>query len=123
MLLSEPSLNLPAGARVTSSGLVVLHEAEGSGASPTASDRVVVHYEGRNADGIAFDSSYARGDPATFAVGGVIPGWTEGLQLMRVGGKARLTIPSHLGYGDKGSPPKIPAKATLVFTVELLSVE
>jgi FKBP-type peptidyl-prolyl cis-trans isomerase len=75
------------------------------------------------ADGVIFDSSYERGKPMSFAVTGVIGGWTEGLQLMKVGGKARLTIPSHLGYGDKGSPPKIPPKATLTFTVELLGIK
>ena len=79
--------------------------------------------QGRNADGIVFDSSYARGEPAAFAVRDVIAGWTEGLQLMRVGGQATLTIPYHLGYGEKGSPPKIPAKATLLFTVELLAIQ
>ena len=111
------------GAIVTGSGLVLVHEVEGTGASPSATDEVTVHYEGETADGVVFDSSYERGKPMSFAVTGVIGGWTEGLQLMKVGGKARLTIPSHLGYGDKGSPPKIPPKATLTFTVELLGIK
>ena len=110
------------GSIVTASGLVLVHEVEGTGASPSTTDEVTVHYEGETADGVVFDSSYARGKPMTFAVTGVIGGWTEGLQLMKEGGKARLTIPSHLGYGDKGSPPKIPPKATLTFTVELLGI-
>ena len=111
------------GAIVTGSGLVLVHEVEGTGASPSTTDEVTVHYEGETADGAVFDSSYERGKPMSFAVTGVIGGWTEGLQLMKVGGKARLTIPSHLGYGDKGSPPKIPPKATLTFTVELLGIK
>jgi len=110
-------------AHVTPSGLIISHLVEGSGAAPSAKDTVTVHYEGKNADGIVFDSSYKRGEPLSFAVTGVIAGWTEGLQLMRVGGKAQLTIPSHLGYGDKGNPPNIPAKATLLFTVELLGIK
>jgi len=115
--LAEP------GAVQTPSGLVIVHEVEGDGAQPTSNDKVEVHYEGRNADGIPFDSSYSRGEPAVFPLTSVIAGWTEGLQLMRVGGKARMAIPYHLGYGEKGKPPKIPAKATLLFTVELLTIK
>ena len=111
------------GALVTGSGLIVKHEVEGTGATPTRADTVEVHYEGRNADGIVFDSSYASGEPIAFPVTGVIAGWTEALQMMRVGGKALLTIPPHLAYGDEGSPPKIPSKATRIFTVELLGVK
>lgn len=115
--LAEP------GAVQTPSGLIIEHVVDGEGAQPTLEDTVEVHYEGRNADGIVFDSSYARGDPTAFPVTAVIAGWTEGLQLMRVGGKARLTVPYTLGYGEKGNPPTIPAKATLIFTVELLAIK
>ena len=111
------------GATQTDSGLVVLIEREGDGASPTASDTVEVNYEGSLIDGTVFDSSYARGEPISFPLSGVIAGWTEGLQLMKVGGKAKLTIPSDIAYGDRGSPPAIPPKATLVFTVELLEIK
>ena len=111
-----------AGAIVTASGLVVLPLTEGSGASPSAADTVQVHYEGTLVDGSVFDSSYARGEPISFPLSGVIKGWTEGLQLMKIGGKAKLTIPYELAYGERGSPPSIPPKATLVFTVELLAI-
>ena len=111
------------GATKTDSGLVVLPLEEGSGATPAASDTVEVHYEGTLVDGTVFDSSYARGQPISFPLSGVISGWTEGLQLMKVGGKAKLTIPSDIAYGDSGSPPAIPPKATLIFTVELLAIK
>ena len=111
------------GATKTDSGLVIQHEKEGDGASPAASDTVEVHYEGTLVDGTVFDSSYARGQPISFPLSGVISGWTEGLQLMKVGGKAKLTIPYDLAYGERGSPPAIPPMATLVFTVELLEIK
>jgi FKBP-type peptidyl-prolyl cis-trans isomerase FkpA len=95
----------------------------GTGASPKATDKVKVHYRGTLADGTVFDSSIDRGEPATFPLNGVIPCWTQGLQLMKTGGKARLVCPSELAYGDAGSPPKIKGGATLVFEVELLSIE
>lgn len=106
----------------TATGLVVEHLAEGTGAAPTAANTVKVHYHGTLTDGTVFDSSVDRGQPIEFPLGGVIAGWTEGLQLMKVGGKARLTIPSDLAYGDKGAGEKIPGGATLVFEVELLDI-
>lgn len=93
------------------------------GPSPTASDRVEVHYEGRLTDGTIFDSSYERGEPLVFGVGGVIKGWTEALQLMKPGDKWELFIPPDLGYGMRGSPPKIPPNSVLIFKVELLSIK
>jgi FKBP-type peptidyl-prolyl cis-trans isomerase FkpA/FKBP-type peptidyl-prolyl cis-trans isomerase FklB len=110
------------GVTTTASGLQVEMLAAGEGATPKASDTVLVHYEGRLADGTVFDSSYQRGQPAVFGVGDVIPGWTEGLQLMRPGGKARFTIPPELGYGAKGAGGVIPPNAVLVFDVELLGI-
>ena len=81
-----------------------------------------VHYEGRLIDGKVFDSSIARGEPAVFPLNGVIPCWTEGVQTMKVGGKAQLVLPAELAYGERGSPPKIMPKSTLVFDVELLEI-
>jgi peptidylprolyl isomerase len=95
---------------------------EGTGPSPTAADQVTVHYTGYLEDGTVFDSSLARAEPATFPLGRVIPGWTEGLQLMKVGAKYRFTIPSDLAYGERGSPPTIPSNATLIFVVELIKI-
>jgi FKBP-type peptidyl-prolyl cis-trans isomerase FkpA/FKBP-type peptidyl-prolyl cis-trans isomerase FklB len=95
----------------------------GTGASPKATDKVKVHYRGTLTDGTVFDSSIDRGEPVTFPLTGVIPCWTQGLQLMKTGGKARLVCPPELAYGDAGSPPKIKGGATLVFEVELISIE
>ena len=111
------------GATQTKSGLVIKTLTEGSGKSPTREDTVEVNYEGTLVDGTVFDSSYKRGESISFPLSGVIAGWTEGLQLMKVGGKALLTIPPDIAYGDRGSPPVIPPKATLVFTVELLAIK
>lgn len=111
------------GVQTSDSGLQYKILQEGNGTSPTASDQVTVHYEGRLIDGTVFDSSYERGEPATFPLSGVIPGWTEGLQYLSEGGKAELYIPSDLGYGARPAPGgKIPAHSTLIFTVELISV-
>jgi FKBP-type peptidyl-prolyl cis-trans isomerase FkpA/FKBP-type peptidyl-prolyl cis-trans isomerase FklB len=110
------------GVKTTASGLQYQVVAPGKGASPRADDVVLVHYEGRLTDGTVFDSSYSRGQPAAFGVGDVIPGWTEGLQLMRPGAKYRLTIPPQLGYGARGAGGVIPPNAVLVFDVELLAI-
>ncbi len=110
-----------AGAIRTDSGLVYREMTAGTGASPTAADVVSVHYRGTLINGTEFDSSYARNEPAQFALGGVIKCWTEGLQRMKVGGKARLVCPSDLAYGD-GGRPSIPGGAGLIFEVELLGI-
>ena len=94
----------------------------GSGATPNADNVVQVHYRGALTDGGEFDSSYKRGRPATFSLRNVIPCWTNGVPMMKVGEKARLVCPSSAAYGDAGSPPSIPGGATLVFEIELLDV-
>ena len=104
------------------SGLQIEHVQEGTGKSPVATDNVRVHYTGKLIDGTVFDSSVKRGQPTEFPLNRVIAGWTEGLQLMKEGGKAILTIPPELGYGEQGAPGAIPPNATLVFEVELLKV-
>ncbi len=105
----------------TASGLFFIDVKKGTGPKPKATDNVVVHYTGTLLDGTKFDSSLDRGEPATFPLNQVIPGWTEGIQLMSKGGKAKLIIPSGLGYGPQGSGP-IPPYSTLVFEVELLDI-
>lgn len=123
---AEPFLQKAAaekGAKKTASGLVIQSQKAGSGASPKESDRVKVHYHGTLLDGSVFDSSVDRGEPVTFPLNGVIPCWTEGLQLMKVGEKAKLVCPSEIAYGDTGAPPRIKPGATLVFDVELLGIE
>jgi FKBP-type peptidyl-prolyl cis-trans isomerase FkpA/FKBP-type peptidyl-prolyl cis-trans isomerase FklB len=110
------------GATKTASGLVIVPVKPGTGASPKATDRVKVHYHGTLADGSVFDSSVQRNEPATFALNSVIPCWTEGLQLMKVGGKSRLVCPAALAYGDRGAPPRIKPGSTLTFEVELLEI-
>lgn len=109
------------GATKTASGLVMQTIKPGTGPSPKATDQVKVHYHGTLTDGKVFDSSVQRGQPATFPLSGVIPCWTEGLQLMKVGGKSRLICPANLAYGERGSPPIKPG-STLVFEVELLEI-
>jgi FKBP-type peptidyl-prolyl cis-trans isomerase len=111
-----------AGAQKKASGLVYTEVLAGTGANPTPSDTVKVHYTGKLIDGTIFDSSVQRGVPAEFMLGGVIGCWQEGVQLMKKGGKAKLVCPSNLAYGDAGSPPKIKPGATLIFDVELLEV-
>jgi FKBP-type peptidyl-prolyl cis-trans isomerase len=111
------------GVHTTSTGLQYKQLVAGTGAKPTTKDRVKVHYHGALIDGTVFDSSYQRGEPIVFPVTGVIAGWVEGLQLMSVGSKFELTIPSELAYGAHGSAPVIGPDATLVFQVELLGIE
>jgi len=111
------------GVQVTESGLQYKVIEMGDGPTPSADDQVRVHYRGRFIDGEQFDSSYDRGEPAVFPVGGVIPGWTEALQMMPVGSKWEVYIPSELGYGPQGQGQTIPPHATLIFDVELLGIE
>jgi FKBP-type peptidyl-prolyl cis-trans isomerase len=110
------------GVTVTASGLQVEIIEAGAGAQPQATDTVRVHYSGKLLNGQEFDSSYSRGEPAEFPLNQVIAGWTEGLQLLKVGGKARLTIPPELAYGAQGAGNVIGPNSTLVFEVELLAV-
>ena len=106
----------------TASGLQYVVEKEGEGAQPTAEDEVTVHYTGKLLDGTVFDSSVNRGEPATFPLNRVIPGWTEGVQLMKEGAKYTFFIPSDLAYGAQGVPQVIPPHSTLIFEVELIKV-
>ena len=110
------------GAQKTASGLVYRDVTAGSGASPKATDTVKVHYRGTLINGKEFDSSYARNEPAEFPLNRVIPCWTEGVQKMKVGGKARLVCPANIAYGDASPTPDIPNGATLVFEIELLGI-
>lgn len=110
------------GAKKTESGAIITTIKEGKGTTPKATDTVKVHYHGTLVDGTVFDSSVKRGEPATFPLNQVIKCWTEGVQLIKVGGKSRLVCPSALAYGDRGSPPTIKPGATLIFEVELLEI-
>jgi FKBP-type peptidyl-prolyl cis-trans isomerase FkpA len=110
------------GARVTASGLVFKSLQDGQGASPLASDKVKVHYRGTLPDGKEFDSSFKRNQPIDFPLSAVIPCWTEGVQLMKVGGKAKLTCPPAIAYGSRGAGGVIPPNATLQFEVELIAI-
>lgn len=110
------------GAKKTESGAIVTTIKEGKGESPKPTDTVKVHYHGTLIDGTVFDSSVKRGEPATFPLNQVIKCWTEGVQLIKVGGKSKLVCPSTIAYGDRGSPPVIKPGATLIFEVELLEI-
>ena len=110
------------GALKTESGVVYRELRAGTGLSPKATDTVKVNYRGTLINGTEFDSSYARNEPAEFPLNGVIRCWTEGVQKMKVGGKAQLVCPSDLAYGDKGQPPTIPGGAVLIFEIELLDI-
>jgi FKBP-type peptidyl-prolyl cis-trans isomerase FkpA len=107
---------------VTASGLVFRSLKPGAGANPVPTDTIKVHYRGTFPDGREFDSSYKRGQPASFPLNHVIKCWTEGVQLIKVGGKAKLTCPSAIAYGERGAGADIPPNATLVFEVELLGI-
>src|SRR5207245_11105451 len=111
------------GVKTTASGLQYKVEKEGTGAQPKATDMVTVNYRGTLIDGTEFDSSYKRGQPATFPVNGVIKGWTEALQLMKVGSKYQVVVPSNLAYGERSVSPEIGPNATLIFEVELLDAK
>jgi FKBP-type peptidyl-prolyl cis-trans isomerase len=110
------------GAKKTTSGLIIKEITPGTGAAPKETDKVKVHYKGTLIDGTEFDSSYKRNEPATFPLKGVIKCWTEGLQLMKVGGKSQLVCPSDIAYGNSGRPPLIKPGAPLVFEVELIEI-
>jgi FKBP-type peptidyl-prolyl cis-trans isomerase FklB len=111
------------GVKSLPSGLQYREITSGNGKSPTAADTVTTHYKGTLIDGTEFDSSYKRGEPATFPVSGVIPGWTEALQLMKEGAKWQLFVPSNLAYGEQGAGREIGPNAALIFEVELISVK
>ena len=111
------------GVHTTPSGLQYKVVTEGHGKSPKATDTVLVHYRGTTIDGTEFDSSYKRNEPISFPLNGVIPGWTEGVQLMKEGGKVQLFIPSNLAYGSRGAGGVIAPDSTLIFDIELLKVQ
>jgi FKBP-type peptidyl-prolyl cis-trans isomerase FkpA len=111
------------GAVVKPSGLVFLSQRDGTGPSPGPTDTVKVNYRGTFPDGKEFDSSYKRGEPIEFPLNGVIKCWTEGVQLMKVGGKAKLTCPASIAYGERGAGGVVPPNATLLFEVELLGIK
>ncbi|MEW6679309.1 MAG: FKBP-type peptidyl-prolyl cis-trans isomerase [Pseudomonadota bacterium] len=121
-LVASP-LALAGTSEILPSGVVVAHLKAGQGPSPTAASTVRVHYRGTLADGTEFDSSYKRKEPISFPLRGVIPCWTQGVQKMQVGGKARLTCPGNTAYGERGVPGVIPPNAKLIFDVELLAIE
>jgi FKBP-type peptidyl-prolyl cis-trans isomerase FkpA len=111
------------GSVKTPAGLVYKELTPGTGPSPAATDKVKVHYTGTLIDGTVFDSSVDRGEPVVFPLDHVIPCWTAAVQMMKVGGKSKIVCPSDLAYGDRGSPPRIKPGSTLVFEVELISIE
>jgi FKBP-type peptidyl-prolyl cis-trans isomerase FkpA len=119
---AQPGATDAAAAVTTPSGLVFLSLKEGTGSNPAATDTVKVHYRGTFPDGREFDSSYKRGQPAEFPLDRVIKCWTEGVQRMKVGGKARLTCPPAIAYGERGAGGVIPPNATLQFEIELLDI-
>lgn len=122
-LLTLGTPALAANAEILPSGVMVKHVKEGQGAQPTADSTVRVHYRGTLKNGTEFDSSYARKEPVSFPLRNVIPCWTQGVQKIRVGGRAVLTCPAETAYGARGVPGVIPANAVLTFEVELLAIE
>lgn len=127
MLALLTAVYLPANAaepkeEKTASGIIITTLKEGTGAKPKSSDTVKVHYRGTLTGGKEFDSSYGRGQPATFPLNRVIPCWTEGVQTIKVGGKAKLLCPANLAYGSRGVPGTIPPDSPLIFEVELLEI-
>jgi FKBP-type peptidyl-prolyl cis-trans isomerase FkpA len=124
-LLSLAAFNASASTEIETlaSGVTIAHSVVGSGAMPTATDRVKVHYRGTLVDGTEVDSSYARNEPAVFPLNRVVPCWTQALQRMKVGGKAKLTCPSATAYGERGAGRMVPPNSTLNFDVELLAIE
>ena len=121
-LISVTAFAQEAAEEKSPSGLIYRSLKDGTGASPSASDTVRVHYRGTLTDGTEFDSSYARGQPAEFPLNRVIKCWTEGVQKMKVGGKAKLTCPPEIAYGNRAVGRLIPANATLTFEIELLDI-
>lgn len=113
----------PMPAETLPSGVVITHLRQGSGATPSASDTIRVHYRGTLTNGTEFDSSYKRKQPISFPLKQVIPCWTQGMQKMRPGGKAKLFCPAHTAYGARGVPGTIPPNSVLIFDVELLGIE
>ena len=122
-LMTTPNESQAATTETLPSGVKITHLVVGTGASPKATDTVKVHYRGTLADGKEFDSSYKRNAPATFPLNRVIPAWTEGVQHMKVGGRAVLVCPPETAYGSRGAPGVIPPNATLTFEIELLAIE
>lgn len=121
--LAFSALAADASTETLPSGVKIMHTTVGTGANPKATDAVKVHYRGTLADGKEFDSSYKRNAPATFPLNRVIPCWTEGMQKIKVGGKATLTCPPASAYGERGAAGAVPPNATLTFDVELLAIE
>ncbi|QZA82215.1 FKBP-type peptidyl-prolyl cis-trans isomerase [Deefgea piscis] len=121
--ISVNAATAPASVETTPSGIKITTLKVGTGPAPKASDTVSVHYRGTLENGTEFDSSYKRGKPATFPLSGVVPCWTEGVQKIKMGGKAKLVCPPQLAYGSRGIPGVIPANATLIFEVEVLEIK